>query len=481
MKRLLTYIVLLLLLLNSMLAGAQKSNKNPNNLIATKKDLVLLIDLNSSKGAIDTILMRAGLRDVNIKAFINGDFSKLMDDGWALNTRQNNIVQFSRPLKHLKDNPQENPFIITLPVIKSSNRHGYMDYAIAGVNKFSTVSVYELPSGLTRFTLTGYLKNRRVFLSGGFNDWSTLKDAMTKTATGWSIDIKLQPGAWMYKFIVDGGWMTDPDNLINLDDGAGNTNSVYYKYNYTFKLRGYATARKVSLEGSFNNWVDNDIFFEKHGDVWERSLYLKEGMHAYRFVVDGKPITDPENPDKLTDNEGRVCSVLNVGETINFKLKGRTDAHEVDLAGDFTHWESGKLKMRKTADGWALPLVLPAGNYDYKFIVDGDWTTDPANPVHAVEGGQFNSFIAVKPNHTFKLKGHPDAKNVVLSGTFNDWNEGGYFMGKTADGWEISLYLKPGKVLYKFIADGNWLLDPENKLWEKNDEGTGNSVLWIEQ
>ena len=470
------HIILILLLLSNMIAAAQ----NRNNLTATKKGLVLHIDLNSPRPDIDTILRRAAIIGVNIQRLKENDFSALEKDGWVLIKRKGNIVEFNRSIKDLKANPQNSPFIITNDIIKGDERHGFMDNALYGVNKFSSISVYELPTGLTRFTLPGYLKSRRVFLSGGFNDWSTLKGVMTKTATGWFIDIKLQPGAWMYKFIADSRWLDDPNNLINLDDGGGNTNSVYYKSNYTFKLRGYAGAQKVNLTGSFNNWRNNEISFTKNGDVWECPLYLREGMHTYQFIVDGDFITDPANPDKYKDIDGRLCSVLNVGETVYFKLSGHANARDVYVAGSFNKWEAGKIKMKKTADGWAVPIILPAGNYNYKFIVDGDWILDPANPVHNVENKELNSFIAVKPNHTFKLKGYNNAKTVILSGTFNNWNENGYRMGQTADGWTISLHLNPGKTLYKFIVDGNWIIDPANKLWEQNQYTTGNSVLWIE-
>jgi len=476
MKRLWQYIIILVLLLGSITAGAQ----NRNNLIATKTGLVLLIDLSSPKNDIDTILKRAAIKGMNIQLLKAGNFKPMEKDGWVLVKKQGNILQFNLSEKELKQNPQETPFAITDDIIsKGRNNPGYMDNANYGVNKFWSVSVYDLPGGMTRFTLPGYLKSRRVFLSGGFNEWSTLKGVMTKTATGWTIDIKLEPGAWMYKFIVDGNWITDPSNFIALDDGAGNTNSVYYKYNYVFKLHGYPTAHKVAVAGSFNQWRDNELVFEKKGDTWECPMFLRDGMHTYRFIVDGNQIPDPANPDKFKDGDGVTSSVLNIGETIIFKLSGHNDAHEVYVAGSFNGWENGKIKMKKVNDGWAVPIILPAGNYDYKFIVDGDWILDPANPVHDVESKQINSFIAARANHTFKLKGYDSAKTVILSGTFDNWNETRFRMGMSNGEWSISMHLKPGKYLYKFIVDRNWILDPANKLWEPNAENTGNSVLWI--
>jgi hypothetical protein len=116
----------------------------------------------------------------------------------------------------------------------------------------------------------------------------------------------------------------------------------------------------------------------------------------------------------------------------------------------------------------------------YRFMVDGRWITDPANPHFATEGGITNSFIAVRPNHTFRLKGFDEAKSVVLTGTFNEWDPRGFTMKHVGDEWIIDFYLKPGKYLYKFRIDGRWIIDPGNKLWEQNQFNTGNSVLWIE-
>jgi len=170
-------------------------------------------------------------------------------------------------------------------------------------------------------------------------------------------------------------------------------------------------------------------------------------------------------------------SVLNFGETVDFKLTGYEDARQVFVAGDFNKWKPNELLMKKENGIWLLPLILPAGNYQYKFVVDGKWITDPTNPFKGHEG---NSFTAVKPNYTFHLKGHGNAKKVILSGTFNDWTEDGYTMEHIGDEWTISLNLKPGKYLYKFIVDGNWITDPDNKLWEQNAPRTGNSVLWLQ-
>jgi 1,4-alpha-glucan branching enzyme len=64
---------------------------------------------------------------------------------------------------------------------------------------------------------------------------------------------------------------------------------------------------------------------------------------------------------------------------VTFKLD-RPEAKEVSVAGGFNEWKPGAHKMKKGADGlWRKAVILPAGRYEYKFVVDGEWVNDPAN------------------------------------------------------------------------------------------------------
>ena len=264
-----------------------------------------------------------------------------------------------------------------------------------------------------------------------------------------------------------------------MNDGTGNINSVFYKYNYTFKLAGHAAAHKVILAGEFNNFNPEEIVMAKKGEVWQQEMYVGESRHTYNFIVDGHWITDPTNAAKEKDGD-TLRSVLDLGTRFSFKLYGHTDLKQVFLAGNFNGWKPNDLKMQKTAYGWVYPVSLPQGNYNYKFIVNNDWITDPLNPFTAVEGGVLDSYIPVKPNYTFKLRGHANNKKVKLIGSFSNWEDGEYTMAHKGDEWTISLYLKPGKYRYKFVVDDRAIIDPSNRLYEPGDNNDSNSVLWIE-
>ncbi len=69
-------------------------------------------------------------------------------------------------------------------------------------------------------------------------------------------------------------------------------------------------------------------------------------------------------------------------------------ARQVYLAGDFNHWDPTALPMERDDRGvWSVVVRLSPGRHEYKFVVDGQWTADPANPVTA--GAYGNSVIQV--------------------------------------------------------------------------------------
>jgi len=60
---------------------------------------------------------------------------------------------------------------------------------------------------------------------------------------------------------------------------------------------------------------------------------------------------------------------------------GNPRATEVLLAGSFTDWQNGALPMEKGDKGFTLTKVFDAGTtVKYKFISDGNWTTDLKAP-----------------------------------------------------------------------------------------------------
>ena len=77
------------------------------------------------------------------------------------------------------------------------------------------------------------------------------------------------------------------------------------------------------------------------------------------------------------------------------------NAKAVFLTGSFNNWTITDILMTKQPDGrWTATLPLAPGRYQYKFVVDGEWTTDPANPIKVpvlAPATGYNSVIEVRP------------------------------------------------------------------------------------
>ena len=84
---------------------------------------------------------------------------------------------------------------------------------------------------------------------------------------------------------------------------------------------------------------------------------------------------------------------------VRFELTNPS-ARKVCIAGNFNNWRPESTEMIPTGGGkWAKELRLQPGTYEYRFVVDGEWTTDPTasgsvpNPF-----GDLNSLLAVPPD-----------------------------------------------------------------------------------
>ena len=73
----------------------------------------------------------------------------------------------------------------------------------------------------------------------------------------------------------------------------------------------------------------------------------------------------------------------------------------------------------------------------------------------------------------------PQARSVAVVGTFNNWDAKRTPMQKDGANWKASVPLAPGRYEYRFVADGQWLSDPNAKESVGNDFGSTNSVLVV--
>ena len=445
------------------------------------------IDRRAAQELQDSILRDLGFSSTeSLDSFWKaGERSMMSEEGWELIRVNQHMITFQKTLEKFSEGMSKIHSKIFMMDESWLGVQGGLDYtffpqADYGVNRLKRPTITTLSNGQTQFYLPDQLKARQVLLSGNFNGWNTNGHVLTKTDSGWVGNVTLSPGKHLYKFIVDGYWISDENNELKEPDGHNGYNSIYFRSNVRFYLPEHFDAKKVFVTGSFNGWDEKELAMQRWLGGWVLEMFVREGVHTYKFKADREWLLDPNNPHARADGTGNTNSVLAIGTPVRLFLKGFEKAHSVFLAGTFNDWNERELLMERAEGGWTTSYVIPAGIHQYKLIVDGSWTIDPAN-LHRDGSGEFvNNVLVVEPNHRFRLNGYLDAKQVLVTGTFNNWSETGFTMARDDSGWYMDVSLAPGKHRYKFVVDGQWILDPDNPLWEENEHSTGNSVLWIE-
>ena len=72
---------------------------------------------------------------------------------------------------------------------------------------------------------------------------------------------------------------------------------------------------------------------------------------------------------------------------------------EVFLAGSFNNWQmTTPMSDQKSPGVYTKRLLLEPGEYQYKFVVNGEWRLDGNNNCFAPNGfGELNSLLKVEP------------------------------------------------------------------------------------
>lgn len=71
---------------------------------------------------------------------------------------------------------------------------------------------------------------------------------------------------------------------------------------------------KVFIAGSFNNWdpTSHPMEYRPNKGVFRAYLLLEEGTYEYKFVVNGVWQADPKCPERVTNENGDINSVVRV-------------------------------------------------------------------------------------------------------------------------------------------------------------------------
>src|SRR5262249_5954544 len=105
------------------------------------------------------------------------------------------------------------------------------------------------------------------------------------------------------------------------------------------------SAKTVEVAGEFSNWKILPMTKDDAGN-WSKTLSLKPGVYAYKFVINGEWKLDPKNPARksvndiensaLTVGSGGGAPAAN-GPTVSFAYPD-AKAKTVHVAGEFNRW-----------------------------------------------------------------------------------------------------------------------------------------------
>ncbi|MFQ6608017.1 MAG: alpha-amylase family glycosyl hydrolase [Fidelibacterota bacterium] len=133
--------------------------------------------------------------------------------------------------------------------------------------------------------------------------------------------------------------------------------------------------------------------------------------------------------------------------------------------------------------------ILPQAGFEVSYHHDTDSlflrATDEAprlNLLPVLSGSDtFHLLIRLEPmvRHTFTFSPQHSNDYVVVMGGFNDWSRSALPLSDSdGDGvLERTVYLKPERHEYKFVVNGEELIDPDNSVFISNNIGGWNSIL----
>jgi 1,4-alpha-glucan branching enzyme len=129
-----------------------------------------------------------------------------------------------------------------------------------------------------------------------------------------------------------------------------------------------------------NQFLSSDVEQSQYGSGKEYVMREKNVKYAKPQRTDAKKAEKPE----MHNSTRFVCSL-------------KPGAKEVFVVGEFNNWDPRSDRMIKKSGAFQKTMRLAPGEYQYKFLVDGEWHCDPSAPRQVPNAfGTLNSVVRVK-------------------------------------------------------------------------------------
>jgi len=150
------------------------------------------------------------------------------------------------------------------------------------------------------------------------------------------------------------------------------------------------------------------------------------------------------------------------------------------LQGSTKSFDLGKYLIRENSSVYLLNQTQGVSINKYQININSESLEPGLYPINMlIDGEKFEIYIRVEKmiDHRFHYQGK-DSDEVYVMGGFNDWSRDELRMESQQNNqYEKNVFMEPKKHEYKFVVNGQELIDPENSVFTSNNIGGWNSIL----
>ena len=201
--------------------------------------------------------------------------------------------------------------------------------------------------------------------------------------------------------------MKEPMGLLTVETGGKTVDLVLKNSEQEEILFRYPDPNKefalVQIKGEMNGWNTNAHPMNYSNGYWQTTIPMEAGVYAYKFVVDGEELIDPNNSVTTPNGFGSLNSVIEVGEreeyppvlipteqngqSITVRLESylpKTDVvYQTQNYSILALWENSELEVRNTGYYWEIDIPEQAAELSRSHI--RLWLSSPTEALHELK------------------------------------------------------------------------------------------------
>lgn len=353
-----------------------------------------------------------------------------------------------------------------------------------------------------------------VNIAGTFNGWDITANPMLKGKKGnRSVNLKIAPGHYEYKYIIDGEWQKGNNKTMYVykkKDGSlswsagrkakttGRHTQISNKKKIKIIYTGAPNASKVSIAGSFNNWKPNKLLLKKNDNgQWQIDLPIKPGNYEYKYIIDGNWQNGSNKKMKIVRAQSGGLKIVTPKPISNTPANAK-----VFISGDFyfhynlisdydTNGVYSSFSIKKPMELFDLSFNAKVNNkvrsfmtFQFKDTENNYSSSIVKSGISADIGDNANILLFYKyPFYTYTRVLNPWKRlindRIVYNDSINYFDEtpaNSYKIGAQLSGLSAKINLENTPISFIYAADANSI---EDYIFSTADKNLGNLNLGI--